>query len=349
MNPDFTGSNVWQEDQQATIKIIASRHDIHDQDIATGITQTLNINGLNTMQAPLSMGDNPITNLTQGSVATDAVSLDQTITDATFDNGSRVLTLDREGMSNVTVTIPSGTGGGGEGSVSSVLAGAGLTTVGDNPITTTGEIALEFISPGQTYAGGVESVTVDDYGRITAVELGASSNTNLGNSPTATTVVVTSSTGADTTLAAASPSIAGVMTTTDKTKLDNIPDPVTINPSYGYMPGAGRFSRADSNNSANPVAGEIHFSGSNYSSSGFIKINATTAEGYDISHIMDSIEAGDQIYIGDSDNPSGGRSACYTVVNTFGITGGTNFEVTNLYAGPYTNNRPHVVWFQLNR
>lgn len=62
-NPDFNdGNDIWQQDQQAGNKVIASRHDYHDEDLAQGIEQSLNINGLNAMASDLDMGGYEITN-----------------------------------------------------------------------------------------------------------------------------------------------------------------------------------------------------------------------------------------------------------------------------------------------
>ena len=65
-------------------------------------------------------------------------------------------------------------------------------------------------------------MTAVDKVKLVGIESGAEANvaTNLGNSPASTTVLVTSSTGLDTTLPAASPTAAGVMTATDKNNLD---------------------------------------------------------------------------------------------------------------------------------
>jgi hypothetical protein len=62
INPDFEG-NVWQDDQEAGIKVIATRHDFHDNDIAGGIADCLNLDGLNAMRADLNMGGFKIYNI----------------------------------------------------------------------------------------------------------------------------------------------------------------------------------------------------------------------------------------------------------------------------------------------
>ena len=61
-NNQFTGTEVWEKDQQAAIKIIASRHDYHDEDLATGIEQCLNVNGYNKMLADIDMNGFAVTN-----------------------------------------------------------------------------------------------------------------------------------------------------------------------------------------------------------------------------------------------------------------------------------------------
>lgn len=76
-NPDFSGETVWQQDQQATIKIIAARHDSHDQDLANGISQCINVDGITSMNANLDLNSNKIVNLAPGTNPTDAVNWNQ--------------------------------------------------------------------------------------------------------------------------------------------------------------------------------------------------------------------------------------------------------------------------------
>lgn len=65
-NNQFSGDEVWQEDQRAGIKVIDSRHDFHDEDLAQGISQCLNIDGKNAMRAPLDMGGFDLINVGTG-------------------------------------------------------------------------------------------------------------------------------------------------------------------------------------------------------------------------------------------------------------------------------------------
>jgi hypothetical protein len=76
-------------------------------------------------------------------------------------------------------------------------------------------------------------ITVDENGRITAASSGSggAGNTDLGNTPAAANVEITSSTGTNTTVAGATTSLAGVMTGADKTKLNGITTGATANSS----------------------------------------------------------------------------------------------------------------------
>ena len=76
-------------------------------------------------------------------------------------------------------------------------------------------------------------ITVDENGRITAASNGSSGAgaTNLSNTPAASSVEIESSTGTNTTVAGATTSLAGVMTSADKTKLNGIATGATANSS----------------------------------------------------------------------------------------------------------------------
>jgi hypothetical protein len=72
-----TGSTVWDKDAVAAQVIDSGGHDTHDQDIAEGITQTLNINGINAMLADLDVGTFKLTNVADGVAAGDGVNYGQ--------------------------------------------------------------------------------------------------------------------------------------------------------------------------------------------------------------------------------------------------------------------------------
>lgn len=55
-NGVYSGDDVWNSDKGAGVKIITSRHDYHDEDIANGINTCLTKDGTNTATANLPMG-----------------------------------------------------------------------------------------------------------------------------------------------------------------------------------------------------------------------------------------------------------------------------------------------------
>ena len=103
-NGFFTGATVWQSDFNALVKIVFSRHDTHDQDMAQGVNACLNKNGQNSPTANISWGTFKITNLAYGSADKDSATFGQTITAAAVDPTSKVLTLSRI-QGDVTVDL----------------------------------------------------------------------------------------------------------------------------------------------------------------------------------------------------------------------------------------------------
>lgn len=103
-NGVFTGAHVWQSDFNALVKIVFSRHDTHDQDLAQGVNACLNKNGQNSPTANINWGGFKITNLAYGSADKDSATYGQTITAAAVDPTSKILTLTRI-QGDVTVDL----------------------------------------------------------------------------------------------------------------------------------------------------------------------------------------------------------------------------------------------------
>ena len=72
-----TGTTVWAQAKAALIGILATSHDTHDQDLATGINNCLTKDGQNAATGNISLGSNKITSLATGTASTDAVNLAQ--------------------------------------------------------------------------------------------------------------------------------------------------------------------------------------------------------------------------------------------------------------------------------
>lgn len=123
-------------------------------------------------------------------------------------------------------TFHFGTPAGSGGTVTSVALAAptGLTVSG-SPVTSSGTLAL-------SYTAGYVGYTTAEASKLSGIAAGAQVNvaTNLAQGTrTTTTVPITSSTGSSATLSVATASLAGVMSSADKTKLDGIATGATAN------------------------------------------------------------------------------------------------------------------------
>lgn len=103
-NGTYNGAAVWQSDLGASIKIVATRHDTHDKDLADGIDACLHKGGQNSPTANIAWGNYRITALGDGVAATDAATVGQTVTGASWDSANDVLTLTRA-AGNVTLDL----------------------------------------------------------------------------------------------------------------------------------------------------------------------------------------------------------------------------------------------------
>lgn len=72
-----TGSGLWQADRDAGTKILASRHDVQDQDIANGLSNAICKDGQTTPTANIPFGGFKLTNVGAGTARTDAARVSQ--------------------------------------------------------------------------------------------------------------------------------------------------------------------------------------------------------------------------------------------------------------------------------
>ena len=76
-NGVHTGATLWAQDRDAGTKILATRHDTHDQDLAGGINSTLEKSGSNAATGNLNIGSNRLTAVADGTAKTDAATVNQ--------------------------------------------------------------------------------------------------------------------------------------------------------------------------------------------------------------------------------------------------------------------------------
>lgn len=234
VNPDYSASvsgELWGKDlaAQPSIKIIASRHDFHDQDLADGIEASLNIDGLNAMRANLNMGSYKITNIGAAANNAEIPTYGQTAGALDYDDGTKILTLnDRDGNPIDTTSIDLTGIGAGVTQINS----DGTLEVSPSPITGVGTVGLKVLAAGQSFTGGISGIIIDDYGRVTQVTVGSSTSGDpdqsilIGQSFTnAVQITITKQSGNQTkTIQAASSNLAGVMTNLQWRQLDELPD-----------------------------------------------------------------------------------------------------------------------------
>jgi len=178
-NGVFSGNNVWEQDQLTGEKITTVNHDASDNDLADGINSSLNVDGRNKMKAAIDVGGFGINNVLKATVSTQSPNFGQVI-DAFNLDGSNILHGTTPDGTNISVDLSQLATNIGAGTVTSVAAGSGLVTDTGSPITGAGTISLSDsgVSAG-AYTGA--SITVDQFGRITAASSNSGVDMTIGN------------------------------------------------------------------------------------------------------------------------------------------------------------------------
>ena len=278
-NGEFEGEQVWQDDLATNIKIIALRHDTHDQDIADGVAECLPKTGNEPMLGALNLGTFKIFNMDDGGDPTDAASRGQIVNQMVFDDQTRTLTLYRtsDTMAPLAVTIPSG----GDNTVittgvQEVVVGSGLSldSVGGGNVLNegndTGEISLSTIN-GVSGSYVNPNITIDSKGRITAATTGVGAGTvsNLSASYNTVEVTINNSGGTPVTLVKASTSFAGVMSASNFNDLQAL---LSASSSYASKSGSNTFTGTNTFSGVVNFNEDVNVSSSNFNFGNFANV-----------------------------------------------------------------------------
>jgi hypothetical protein len=216
-NGQFQGAEIWQDDLEQQIKIVALRHDTHDEDLAVGIAGCLPKDGSEPMLNSFDAGGFEIVNAGGALLPSSVPTFGQTITAASWNAITEQLTLTRVDLIDLVVTIPLLGGGGGTllTGVQRIVAGNGIAFGNGNEMSTgNDDDTISIANSGATPGSYVNpNVTVDATGRITSITSGNSSGTDLSiQDRNAHSFLLVSSTGTNVTIPAATDALSGLMT-----------------------------------------------------------------------------------------------------------------------------------------
>ena len=165
------GAAGWVDDRDASTKILATRHDAHDQDLATGINNCIAKDGTNAATADISMGGFKLTSLGTPTVATDAAT--KAYVDAAgsvaFASGDQILFRGAAtptgwtiaAQNNKALRIVSGTPGSGGSNAFTTCFNAAFATATEGAHTHTFTTGTASAGTVLAVGGGGNNVTPD--------------------------------------------------------------------------------------------------------------------------------------------------------------------------------------------
>ena len=163
-NGVHTGATLWAQDRDAGTKILATRHDTHDQDLADGINATLEKSGSNAATGNLDIGSNRITALADGTAKTDAATVNQIQS-----NGPAFQATDTGTANAYVIALSPAITAYAAGQAITFKAGAASTTASTLNVNGLGTKALKKLNDQDIASGDIESGSI-----VTAVYDGTS-------------------------------------------------------------------------------------------------------------------------------------------------------------------------------
>jgi hypothetical protein len=183
-NGVHTGSTLWVQDRDAGTKILATRHDTHDQDLADGINATLEKSGSNAATGNLDIGSNRLTLVADGTAKTDAATVNQIQS-----NGPAFQATDTGTANAYVIALSPAVTAYAAGQAITFKAGAASTTASTLNVNTLGTKAIkklndQDIASGDIESGSIVTVVYDGTSFQMTSQLASTSTTSPGGSNT---------------------------------------------------------------------------------------------------------------------------------------------------------------------
>ena len=159
-----TGATLWAQDRDDGTKILATRHDTNDQDMADGINSTLEKSGSNAATGNLNIGSNRLTAVADGTAKTDAATVNQIQS-----NGPAFQATDTGTANAYVIALTPAITAYAAGQEITFKAGAASTTASTLNVNTLGTKALKKRNDQDIAAGDIEAGSI-----VTAVYDGTS-------------------------------------------------------------------------------------------------------------------------------------------------------------------------------
>ena len=150
-----TGATLWEQDRDDGTKILATRHDTNDQDMADGINSTLEKSGSNAATGNLDIGSNRITLVADGTAKTDVATVNQIQSD-----GPAFQATDTGTANTYVIALTPAITAYAAGQEITFKAGAASTTASTLNVNTLGVKALKKLHDQDIASGDIETGSI---------------------------------------------------------------------------------------------------------------------------------------------------------------------------------------------